>query len=85
MVELSTFGDRLRFARESRDLKAAELSVLAGLKSKAHVGMIERNPTATPQADTAAKLAGALHISLAWLITGEGEMEMPPAAANGDG
>lgn len=73
--DTSTFAARLRVARERRGLSAAGLSDLAGLGSRAHVGMIERNPEASPTGDTAAKLAAVLEVSLAWLITGEGDSD----------
>lgn len=72
---LTSFAERLRFAREQSVYKdnASKLSTDAGL-AQAHVGMIERNLDASPSAETAAKLARALGVSLSWLITGEGEM-----------
>lgn len=82
MPDLSTFGDRLRYAREFRGLTRAALGQAAGLKSTSHVGILERSHAESPRIETARTLAVALTISLEWLITGEGEMA-PSVAATG--
>jgi transcriptional regulator with XRE-family HTH domain len=71
---MSTFGARLKYARELAGLDRQTLTKLAGLKSPAHVGMIERNPGADPAGSTAVKHATALGVSAAWLISGDGRV-----------
>ncbi len=62
---------RLKRVRELAGASRRELSVLAGL-SQAHLGMIERNPGASPTAETVEKVAEVLGITLDWLIAGKG-------------
>jgi transcriptional regulator with XRE-family HTH domain len=60
---------RLKRARKMAKVSRRELSLLAEL-AQAVVGIIERNPGATPSAETMMKLAGVLGVSLDWLIAG---------------
>jgi transcriptional regulator with XRE-family HTH domain len=68
---MTTFGARLKYARELAGLNKAALSSLAGLPSPAHVGMIEKSKGGTTTR-TAVKLAAALGVSVGWLISGDG-------------
>lgn len=54
-------------------LTARGLSVKAKLKSKSHVGQIERGQLTSPRFDTLTKIAEALGADPYWLLTGEGE------------
>ena len=53
-------------------LSALGLSRLAGLPSGGHVGLIEAAKRPNPTTETLRAIAGALGISIDWLVTGEG-------------
>lgn len=67
----TTLGDRLRSLRERAGLKPAELGERAGLKSPAHVSMIERGERGENlSAAVAISLARVLGCSVEYLIEG---------------
>jgi transcriptional regulator with XRE-family HTH domain len=71
---MDTFGERLRHARERRDLSQSELARAIGVKPPSISRMEgERRPTASKYV---VALADALGVSAAWLADGVGEMEM---------
>lgn len=71
---------RVRFARQKRGVGSRELDRMAGLK-EGHTAVIEGRD-GDLEGDTAARLARALNVSLAWLLSGEGD---GPATADHDG
>jgi len=80
---MDTIGSRLKALRESvPDLTPQQLGKLAGLKSPAHVTMLETGGEhgrgARVSADTALSLAEVLGCTVEYLVRGEG---VPPAAA----
>lgn len=68
---------RLQHARELSGLSARRLGTLAGL-STATVALIESGERKAPSAETLARLAKVLGVSLDWLISGAGD---PPDEA----
>jgi transcriptional regulator with XRE-family HTH domain len=73
MAKLDTIAARVRFARQLSGFSARELSALAGLGSKTHVALIEDGERPDPQSSTVAKIAEALGVDAAWLLTGTGK------------
>lgn len=77
-MDHDTVGSRVAALRALIDLDPVELGKLAGLKSPAHVAMIEDGSRAKRiSADTALALADVLGCSVKYLVRGEGE---PPSA-----
>lgn len=75
-VPRTPFGKRLRFARTEIDLSTqAEAAKRCGL-SRATFSRIESGETKTPQADTVAAIAKALHVRGEWL-RGDGDIIRP--------
>jgi transcriptional regulator with XRE-family HTH domain len=72
-----TLAGRLKRTREMSGLSARSLSKLAGL-SAAHVSLIEADRP-NLEAQTAAKLARVLGVTMEWLVNGTGDG--PSAAA----
>ena len=60
-------SNRLRFARNSALLSARGLSILAGLRSDAHVTQLESARQTNPHVFTLQALAETLGVSLDWL------------------
>lgn len=69
--DLAAVAGRLRAAREFRGLGSRELGELAGL-SEATVSSIEGGRVKGLEVATAFKLADALRVRRAWLLTGDG-------------
>ena len=63
--------ERLRKARELSGLNQRQLSLAADL-SEWHVSKLERDLSTSIEHTTAAKLAGALGVTLDWLVLGNG-------------
>ena len=76
-LEFEDLAARVRWARERSGLSAEALSLKAGL-AKSHVRLIERGTRRRIDIVTAQKIASALGIAWAWLLSGEGE---PPTEA----
>lgn len=72
-----TLPERLELILEKRGWSARKLSQLAGLKAETHVSSLI-NQGHTPNIDTAKAIAQAASVSLEWLLTGRGNMELPP-------
>lgn len=75
-----TMGHRLRHARERRGLGSRELARRAGV-NEAYPSQIEGGFRTRIEAATLAKLAGALEVSLDWLVNGGPE---PPLSKFAD-
>ena len=71
-------GKRIRDVRTHRRLQGKELAALAGI-SASELSLIEQKAR-TPRVDTLQKLAGALEVSVSYLI-GEEDYEHPLHAA----
>lgn len=69
---LSTFGDRLRWARTISGASQRELDRLIGT-AEGHTGTIEARKAPVAQTDTIARYADALGVSRSWLAWGEGK------------
>ena len=69
--ERATFGDRLTFAREAAGLTQGDLARRLGVETE-RLARWEAD-TDEPRANRLQMVAGMLGISLAWLLTGEGE------------
>ena len=61
---------RLRASRQAAGLSCRALDAAAGLGS-GHTSLIESGARSNISLETAMRLAGALHVSLQWLATGE--------------
>jgi transcriptional regulator with XRE-family HTH domain len=64
------FSERLREARTRAGLSARKLDELAGITT-GHTTLIESGRREAPSVETVRKLAGALNVSLDWLVNGE--------------
>ena len=67
-----SLDERLRMARERKDLSQRELCKQAGL-TPAHVAAIESGAIKDPASSTLVQLAAALDCDLKWLATGLGD------------
>ena len=67
-----TLGGRIRSARKALGLSASALDAAASL-TRGHVWQIENGRKPKIELDTATKLAGALGVSLDWLVRGVGD------------
>lgn len=68
-----TLADRIRYARLVRNkMGSRQLDRAASLKP-GHTAVIESRGDAAIESSTATKIAAALHVSLDWLLTGQGE------------
>ena len=75
----ATFGDRLAAAREAAGLSVAQLASHVGVRTKTLENW--ESDRSEPRANRAQMLAGVLNVSIMWLLTGEGEGGVDPAAA----
>jgi transcriptional regulator with XRE-family HTH domain len=75
----ATLGDRLMAAREAAGLSAADLSSHVGVRAKTLENW--EADRSEPRANRVQMLAGVLGVSIVWLLTGEGEGGVDPAAA----
>lgn len=78
---VNTFGNRLRFARNLRQLTQQELARLCGL-SQGAIGNYETDSRRSPK--DVFRIAEALNVEAAWLAMGTGPMEpaAPPRIAD---
>lgn len=67
-----TIADRIRFAREINKMRSRALDRAANL-SPGHTAVIESRDDGGIESGTATKIAAALHVSLDWLLTGQGD------------
>lgn len=73
----ATFGDRLEGAREALGLSQAELARQLGVS----LGTLRawEEDVRAPRANRLQMMAGALNVSIRWLLTGEGPgLDAPP-------
>lgn len=75
----ATFGDRLVAAREAAGLSTAQLASHVGVRAKTLENW--ESDRSEPRANRAQMLAGVLNVSIVWMLTGEGEGGVDPAAA----
>lgn len=68
------YGQRLKYARNSRELTQTQLSEESGV-SQSLISQLENSETATGSEYTN-RLATALHISATWLADEKGSMEL---------
>ena len=78
--EIATFGDRLAGAREAAGLDQSALAGKLGVRR----GVIAdwENDLKEPRSNRLQMMAGVLGVSIAWLLTGEGD---GPAAPDDEG
>lgn len=69
--EAATFGDRVAWAREALGMTQSQLARRIGVKLKTLEGW--EADTSEPRANRLQMLAGLLNVSIAWLLTGQGE------------
>ena len=70
-AEVATFGDRLAGAREAASLTQEELAQRLGVRLTTLQNW--EDDLAEPRGNRLQMLAGMLNVSLAWLITAEGD------------
>lgn len=68
---MHTLGARAKAARDHLSLKRSDVTTRCGWTRAATIHEIERDAYDTLRTDTAAELARALEVDLAWLITGD--------------
>ena len=66
-------GERIKKAREARGLKQKNLAGILGM-NRSNMSRME-NGYVMPKVDTLLKIKDTLHISIDWLLTGQGVME----------
>lgn len=69
-------SERLAEALDARDRRAAWLARAAGI-TPAYVSRMLNGQNENPSPEVAGKMAEALDVSLNWLLSGSGEMEVP--------
>ena len=74
----ATFGDRLAAAREALGLTQSQLANKVGVRLKTLENW--EQDRSEPRANRLQMLAGVLNVSIVWLLTGEGEGGVDPAA-----
>jgi transcriptional regulator with XRE-family HTH domain len=65
------FGDNLRSELEYNDMSVKELAVLSGVQKRAIDNYLRKKDAAMPAADIAVKIAGALGVTVEFLMMGE--------------
>ncbi|WIY24020.1 helix-turn-helix domain-containing protein [Parasedimentitalea psychrophila] len=75
--DAATFGDRVAGAREVAAMTQAQLARRLGVKKATLLGW--EQDLSEPRANKLSMMAGVLNVSMAWLITGEGEGMSQPA------
>lgn len=69
--DISTFGDRLTYARDALGMDEAQLAKRLGVNTSTIIKW--ENNQSEPRANRLYMMCGLLNISVMWLITGEGE------------
>ena len=69
--DAATFGDRVAGAREVAAMTQAQLARRLGVKKATLLGW--EQDLSEPRANKLSMMAGVLNVSMAWLITGEGD------------
>ena len=72
---MTDIGKRIKIAREKRGMTQREVAQLLGYQPLA-ISRWERGER-SPSISVLSKLANLLNINIQWLLTGEGEMELP--------
>ena len=78
--ESATFGDRLAGAREALGLSQQDLAAQIGVKLRTVLDW--ENDLNDPRANKLQMLSGVLNVSIAWLLTGEGDGVDAPATTS---
>ncbi|MHA6346661.1 helix-turn-helix domain-containing protein [Roseivivax sp. CAU 1761] len=75
--DAATFGDRLAAARDAAQMSQEDLARRLGVK----VTLVQswEEDRAEPRTHRLQSLSGMLNVSMAWLLSGEGEGLSPPA------
>ncbi|MBY5972756.1 helix-turn-helix domain-containing protein [Ferrimonas balearica] len=75
-AENATFGDRIEAARSAAGMTQGQLAKRLGIK----LGTLKswEQDLSEPRANKLQMLAGVLGVSLAWLLSGEGDGVAPP-------
>jgi transcriptional regulator with XRE-family HTH domain len=74
---MTTAGQRIRQAREARDLSTREAAKLIGI-GKSTLSEIENGDSKFPSAEVLFRMADVLGVSARWIVFGEdGEMHIP--------
>ncbi len=74
--DMATFGDRIAAAREAAGLSQKELARRLDVKHGTLRGW--EDDLSEPRANKLAMMAGLLNVTMAWLLTGEGDGVAPP-------
>ncbi|MAW08213.1 MAG: transcriptional regulator [Halobacteriovoraceae bacterium] len=69
--DAATFGDRVAAARESAGMTQGQLARRMGVKKSTLIGW--EQDLSEPRANKLSMLSGLLNVSMAWLLTGEGD------------
>lgn len=69
--DAATFGDRVAAARESSGMTQGQLARRMGVKKSTLIGW--EQDLSEPRANKLSMLSGLLNVSMAWLLTGEGD------------
>ncbi|AVK98889.1 helix-turn-helix transcriptional regulator [Lysinibacillus sphaericus] len=72
---MNTLGDRLRIARQKSGLKQTQVKERTNINNKTLSGY--ENNVSEPDMNTLATLTELYEVSYKWLLTGEGEMNIP--------
>ena len=72
--DISTIGDRIRYAMEKKGMSQAQLHRAMGIKSSSMSNLIS-GKSKRPSATNLMKIAEILEVSQPWLMTGVGSMD----------
>ncbi|UED81042.1 helix-turn-helix domain-containing protein [Lysinibacillus sp. CD3-6] len=72
---MTTLGDRLRMARQKSGLKQTQVKERTNINNKTLSGY--ENNVSEPDMNTLATLTELYDVSYKWLLTGEGDMNIP--------
>ncbi len=74
--DAATFGDRVAAAREATGMSQGQLARRIGVKKTTLQGW--EQDLSEPRANKLSMLSGLLNVSMAWLLTGEGDDLVAP-------
>lgn len=75
--DAATFGDRVAAAREATGMSQGQLARRIGVKKTTLQGW--EQDLSEPRANKLSMLSGLLNVSMAWLLTGEGDDLVAPS------